>query len=156
VFRSTLPVLLVAIIALSAWPASPGVTTHAYETQTIEVSAAGFNPPVCRMNRAFVRFKNAGPEPRRVILPGLHGDPPYFDTGLLKPGEVSNELKIEHGGSTIFRDAANLDHYVTVLTPVYAESWDPDCTPDPNLQPPVPLCRGNQHCLRLPAVSADG
>ncbi len=152
--RSLRATLLLVLIAL-AWPVLPGPSTHAYEVHTVEVSSAGFNPSICRMNRAYVRFKNVGSEPRRVILPGLGGDPPFWDSGPLQPGQTSNEYKLEYGGSTVFRDAANETHSVTVITPVHVETWDPDCTPDPSLQPPVPLCRDSAHCLRLPAVSAD-
>ncbi|GMV86272.1 MAG: hypothetical protein AMXMBFR80_21270 [Dehalococcoidia bacterium] len=152
--RRLLPLL--GALALLAPALLPRDATRAYEVQTIEVSEAGFNPPVCRMNREFVRFKNVGNEPRRVIIPSLFpGDLPFFDTGVLQPGETSNEYKSENGGSTVFVDAFDPTLTGTVITPVFVPKWDVQCTPDPNLQPPVPLCRKSDHCLRLPAISAD-
>ncbi len=152
--RRILPLL--GALGLLAPALLPRDATRAYEVQTIEVSEAGFNPPICRMNREFVRFKNVGNEPRRIIIPSLFPEePPFFDTGVLQPGETSNEYKSENGGSTIFVDAFDPTLKGTVITPVFVQTWDPQCTPDPNLQPPVPLCRKSEHCLRLPAISAD-
>jgi hypothetical protein len=143
-------------LALLAQALAPPLAPRAYEVQTIEVSEAGFNPPICRMNREYVRFKNAGNQPRRIIIPSLFPeDPPFFDTGVLESGEVSNALRIEYGGSTTFVDAFDPALKGTVITPVFVQTWDPQCIPDPNLQPPVPLCRKSEHCLRLPAVSSD-
>lgn len=152
--RRLLPLL--GALALLAPALLPRDATRAYEVQTIEVSEAGFNPPICRMNREFVRFKNVGNEPRRVIIPSLFPeDLPFFDTGVLQPGETSNEYKSENGGSTVFVDAFDPSLTGTVITPVFVPKWDVQCTPDPNLQPPVPICRKSDHCLRLPAISAD-
>lgn len=154
IFRRLFPLL--GLIALLAPGLAPHDASRAYEVQTIEVSEAGFNPPVCRMNREFVRFKNVGNEPRRIIIPSLFPeDLPFFDTGVLQPGETSNEYKSENGGSTVFVDAFDPSLTGTVITPVFVLKWDVQCTPDPNLQPPVPLCRKSDHCLRLPAISAD-
>lgn len=153
-FRRFFP--LFGLLALLGSSLVPHDATRAYEVQTIEVSEAGFNPPICRMNREYVRFKNVGSEPRRIIIPSLFPeDPPFFDTGVLESGEVSNALRIEYGGSTVFVDALDSSLRGTVITPVFVPKWDPQCTPDPNLQPPVPLCRKSEHCLRLPAISAD-
>lgn len=129
---------------------------HAYTVQTVEVSETGFNPAVCRMNREYVRFKNVGSTPRRVIRPGVvAGDPPLIDTGYLKPGEFSNEILIPHGGTTEFFDADDLAHSMTVVTPVFVEYWDPICTPDPNYTPPQPPCRKNPYCVRAPVTARD-
>lgn len=147
---------LLGLLALLGSGLVPHDSARAYEVQTIEVSEAGFNPPICRMNREYVRFKNVGTGPRRIIIPALFPeDPPFFDTGVLESGEVSNALRIEYGGSTVFVDAFDSSLKGTVITPVFVPKWDPQCTPDPNLQPPVPLCRNTEHCLRLPAISAD-
>ncbi len=145
--------LLVALFLPAAFESSQ---TRAYTTQTVEVSEAGFNPGVCRMNREYVRFKNVGKKPIRVIRPGIvAGDPPLHDTGYIKPGELSTEFIIPHGGTTVFIDADNPSHSVTVVTPVFVMYWDPICTPDPDYQPPQPPCRGNAYCLRVPSVSLD-
>lgn len=155
IVRRLLP--LFGLVALLGSGLLPFGAIRAYEVQTIEVSEAGFNPSICRMNREFVRFKNVGTEPRRIIIPSLFPeDPPFFDTGVLESGQVSNSIRIEYGGSTVFIDSFDPSLKGTVITPVFVESWDPQCTPDPNLQPPVPLCRKSEHCLRLPGVAADG
>lgn len=146
-------VLLVFVAGPLRGAVSP---SRAYTVQTIEVSEDGFNPPECRMNREYVRFRNVGATPRRVIRPGVvPADPPLIDTGVLKPGEFSNEILIPYGGTTKFYDAADLAHSVTVVTPVFVESWEPICTPDPNYQPPQPPCRSNPFCVRMPGVAAD-
>jgi len=133
-----------------------GAASQGYATQTVEVSEVGFNPGVCRMNREYVQFKNVGSRPIRVIRPGIVADPtPLIDTGYLDPGETSARFLIPHGGSTVFYDADNSAHSMTVVTPVFVEYWDPICTPDPDFQPPQPPCRGNAHCLRIPSVAVD-
>ena len=130
--------------------------TRAYTVQTVEVSELGFNPAVCRMNREYVRFHNAGATPIRVIRPGVvASDPPLIDTGVLQPGEYSTEIIIPHGGTTVFYDFDRPQHSVTVVTPVWVEHWEPSCTPDPNYTPPQPPCRTNPYCLRLPVLAVD-
>lgn len=159
-FRNVNKLMTIAVATLLVSLAGPlwgtVAPSRAYTVQTVEISEGGFNPPECRMNREYVRFKNVGTTPRRVIRPGVvPGDPPLIDTGVLKPGEFSNEILIPHGGSTKFYDAANLAHSVTVVTPVFVESWEPICTPDPNYQPPQPPCRSNPFCVRMAALAAD-
>lgn len=152
-FRPLVALFLAAAVALP-WHAA--LMQGGYTTQTVEVSEGGFNPTVCRMNREYVQFKNVGSTPIRVIRPGIVADPtPLIDTGVLEPGETSNEILIPHGGTTVFYDADNLDHSMTVITPVFVEYWDPDCTADPGFQPPQPPCRGNAHCLRIPLLAMD-
>lgn len=154
-------IALTALAALTALVlAWPGVflpaETRAYTVQTVEVSELGFNPAVCRMNREYVRFHNAGATPIRVIRPGVvASDPPLIDTGVLQPGEYSTEIIIPHGGTTVFYDFDRPQHSVTVVTPVWVEHWEPSCTPDPNYTPPPPPCRTNPYCLRLPVLAAD-
>ena len=154
-------IALTAIAALTALVlAWPGLflpaETRAYTVQTVEVSELGFNPAVCRMNREYVRFHNAGATPIRVIRPGVvASDPPLIDTGVLQPGEYSTEIIIPHGGTTVFYDFDRPQHSVTVVTPVWVEHWEPSCTPDPNYTPPQPPCRTNPYCLRLPVLAAD-
>ena len=154
-------IALTAIAAVTALVlAWPGVflptETRAYTVQTVEVSELGFNPAVCRMNREYVRFHNAGATPIRVIRPGVvASDPPLIDTGVLQPGEYSTEIIIPHGGTTVFYDFDRPQHSVTVVTPVWVEHWEPSCTPDPNYTPPQPPCRTNPYCLRLPVLAAD-
>ncbi len=127
-----------------------------YAIHTVEVSEAGFNPGVCRMNREYVQFKNVGSKPIRVIRPGIVADPtPLIDTGYLEPGETSNKILIPHGGTTPFYDADDTSHSMTVVTPVFVMSWDPICTPDPDFQPPQPPCRSNPYCLRIPLLASD-
>jgi hypothetical protein len=150
--------LLPAFVFLAAAlaPAALETGTRAYTVQTVEVSEAGFNPGICRMNREYVRFRNVGNVPIRVVRPGVvSGDEPLIDTGVLAPGAYSNEILIPHGGSTVFYDFDRPQHSMTVVTPVFVTYWDPICTPDPNYQPPQPPCRSNPHCLRVAAVSFD-
>lgn len=147
--------LAVAVLFVAAW-ALPEVVTRAYTVQTVEVSELGFNPAVCRMNREYVRFRNVGNAPIRVVRPGVVvGDPPLIDTGFLKPGEYSNEILIPHGGNTVFYDFDRPSHSMVVVTPVFVQNWDPICPPDPNYQPPQPPCRSNPYCLRMPLLAAD-
>lgn len=154
-------IALTALAALTALVlAWPGVflptETRAYTVQTVEVSELGFNPAVCRMNREYVRFHNAGATPIRVIRPGVvASDPPLIDTGVLQPGEYSTEIIIPHGGTTVFYDFDRPQHSVTVVTPVWVEHWEPSCTADPNYTPPQPPCRTNPYCLRLPVLAVD-
>lgn len=151
-FIRFLPALLASLALAIPWSAAG----QGYTTQTVEVSEAGFNPDVCRMNREYVQFKNVGSTPIRVIRPGIVADPtPLIDTGYLEPGETSRKILIPHGGTTPFYNADNLAHSMSVITPVFVEYWDPDCTPDPGFQPPQPPCRDKPHCLRLPVVATD-
>jgi hypothetical protein len=144
------------VVTLGAFGLSGRSAVHGYTVQTVEVSEAGFNPAVCRMNREYVRFKNVGSTPRRVIRPGVvAADPPLIDTGYIKPGEYSNEILIPHGGTTEFYDADDLAHSMTVVTPVFVEYWDPICTADPNYTPPQPPCRKNPYCVRAPVMARD-
>ncbi len=142
---------LAAVLACAAWLSARG-----YTVQTVEVSEAGFNPSICRMNREYVRFKNVGSTPVRVVRPGVvASDPPLIDTGYIQPGGVSNEILIPHGGTTEFYDADDSSHSMTVVTPVFVEYWDPICTPDPNYTPPQPPCRKNPYCIRAPLTARD-
>lgn len=148
--------ILAALLVLAALAMRAGSVAHGYTVQTVEVSEGGFNPTVCRMNREYVRFKNVGSTPRRVIRPGVvASDPPLIDTGYIKPGAVSTEIIIPHGGTTEFFDADNLTHSMTVVTPVFVQYWDPICTPDPNYTPPQPPCRKNPYCVRAPVMAKD-
>jgi hypothetical protein len=145
---------VVAAVALVAGLAS-WLPSRAFEAETIEVSALGFNPPVCKMNRGFVRFKNVGPSTIKVGRPGLQAGDPPSEVREMAPGEYSIAFSIPNGGSTVFLDVDRPDHRVTVVTPVFVEHWDPVCTPDPNYTPPQPPCRSNPYCLRLPVLSSE-
>ncbi len=151
--RLLLPLLgaVAALAVLLPFPAA-----GAYSVQTVEISEGGFNPPSCQMNREYIRFKNTGSTPRRVTRPAAtEGDPPLWDSGVLAPGETSNQVIIPYGGATRFVDPEFPDHFLIVRTPVMSKTWDVICSPDPSLQPPPPPCRLNAHCLRLPAIAVD-
>ncbi|MGE0601877.1 MAG: hypothetical protein AB7J35_21015 [Dehalococcoidia bacterium] len=151
--RTTLTLL--AIIAVAAPGFVPGGAGRALTVQTVEVSEGGFNPGVCRMNREFVQFHNVGSTTIRVGKPGVTpGDPP-FDVRTIEPGEYSSKFSIPYGGSTTFIDVDHPEHSMEVITPVFVEYWEPICTPDPDFRPPQPPCRGNEFCLRMPAVAFD-
>lgn len=150
----TAAALLVLVLAVS-----PGVipsgSSRALTVETVEVSEAGFNPGVCRMNREFIQFRNVGSSTIRIGKPGVTpGDPP-FDVRVIEPGELSPRTSIPYGGSTVFIDIDHPDHSLNVITPTFVMYWDPICTPDPNFSPPQPPCRGNEYCLRLPLVAHD-
>ena len=152
--RTVVALVVAAAMLGTAWLAAS--SSRAYTVQTVEVSELGFNPAVCRMNREFVRFKNVGSVPIRVVRPGvIPGDPPLIDTDYVKPGTYSNEILIPHGGNTVFYDFDRRTHSMTVITPVFVEFWDPICTPDPNYTPPQPPCRTNPHCVRMPVLAFD-
>ena len=154
--RLWLSAALVAVMGLMIEPAPNRTAAQGYTTQTVEVSEGGFNPRTCQMNREYIRFKNVGSTPRRVILPSQIGQPPIFDTGYLEPGEVSISFTMQYPGTFEFYDADNSVNYVTVRTPVFSPTWQVICTPDPSKTPPPPVCRGNPHCLRMPLVALDG
>jgi hypothetical protein len=148
--------LLITALAASAPFLSAYGAPHAYTTQTVEISEAGFNPAVCKMNREYVRFKNVGSTPRRVIRAGvLPTDPPLVDTGPIAPGASSGDILIPYGGTTVFQDADNPAHSVEVVTPVYVHYWDPDCVPAAGFQGSAPPCRTNPYCLRMADVATD-
>ncbi len=150
-FTSTLALLVLSLSILVG-----GAGAQGYTTQTIEVSEGGFNPTTCQMNREYIRFKNVGNTPRRVILPSQIGQPPIFDTGYLEPGETSISFTMQYPGQFYFYDADNQSNFVSVRTPVFTPTWQVICTPDPAHAPPPPICRGNPHCLRMPVVAHDG
>ncbi|WP_322796884.1 hypothetical protein [Tepidiforma sp.] len=144
-------VLAVLVLAAGFLPGA-----RAYDVQTIEVSEAGFNPEVCQMNREYLRFKNVGSTPRRVVrYSPTPGGGILFDSGWLEPGEVSREEYMGFPGTFRFEDFENPDHAVIVKTPVFSATWPVICSPDPAKQPPPPICRGQPHCLRVAAVAAD-
>lgn len=154
--RLWLSAALVAVMGLMIEPSPNRTTAQGYTTQTVEVSEGGFNPRTCQMNREYIRFKNVGSTPRRVILPSQIGQAPIFDTGYLEPGEVSISFTMQYPGTFEFYDADNSVNYVTVRTPVFSPTWEVICSPDPSKTPPPPVCRGNPHCLRMPLVALDG
>lgn len=147
---------LAAVVGMVVGPAPIRTTAQGYTTQVVEVSEGGFNPPTCQMNREYIAFKNVGSTPRRVILPSQIGQPPIFDTGYLEPGETSISFTMQYPGTFEFYDADNSVNYVTVRTPVFVQTWEVICTPDPSKTPPPPVCRGNPYCLRMPIVALDG
>lgn len=147
---------LVAVVAMVLAQAPSRTGAQGYTTQTVEVSEGGFNPKTCQMNREYIRFKNVGGTPRRVILPSQIGQPPIFDTGYLEPGETSISFTMQYPGTFRFYDADNEANFVTVRTPVFTPTWTVICTPDPAYTPPPPICRGNPYCLRMPIVALDG
>lgn len=134
--------------------AAPGA--GAYTVQTVEVSEGGFNPAVCQMNREYLRFRNVGSTPRRVVrYAPTPGGELLFDTGWLAPGDVSREEYMGFPGTFRFEDFENPANYVTVKTPVFSATWAVECAPDPSKRPPAPPCTGAAHCLRVPGLAAD-
>ena len=121
-------------------------------TFTINVSGTGFDPPVCRISRRDrVTWKNTGNLPIRVIWPDPNGPTPLYDSGTLKPGEISLPFSgFEFPGNYAFRDAANSSHVGLVILPTFTNTVQPECTPSVAAPPPV-LPRGPI----LPLLAAD-
>jgi hypothetical protein len=80
-----------------------------------------------------------------VIKPDVFANqPPIYDTGTLKPGEVAFAYQFVYGGHEDFFDAADNSHKFTVMLPVLVEKWDESClgnavapTPTPTAVPTV-------------------
>lgn len=146
--------LLVAIAVLVVAMVAPGA--RAYDVQTVEVSEGGFNPPVCQMNREYLRFRNVGSTPRRVVWRSpTPGGELLFDSGWLEPGQLSNEVYMGFPGTFRFEDAEDGERFLIVKTPVYSATWPVVCAPDPARRPPSPPCSGAAHCLRVPGLAVD-
>ena len=149
---------------------------------TIDVNETGFTPNSCKLNRNdSVRFRNAGTTPRRVMIPdpNFPNASPIFDSGLLRPGEVSNYYVFVYGGHQDFYDAADGNHKFTVTLPVLVEKWDEVClgnpvaptatptaagspsptgsaSPSATVTPPTGArCRGYSACVVTMAVASD-
>jgi hypothetical protein len=131
--------------------------TRAYTVQTVEISELGFNPSICRMNREYVRFKNVSDSVMRVGRPSVFAGEPPFDVQEIQPGGFSIEYLIAYGGSTVFMDVDNPEHKMTVITPVFVQTWEPICTPTVPVTPPPSSsnCSTQTHCLRLPLLATD-
>jgi len=82
---------------------------------TVEVNEEGFNPRHCNIVRGDnVRFQNVSDIDIRVYREGHGGLPPDPDWTLV-PGELSEELSFDAGGSYVFH--SSLGDFVTVFTP---------------------------------------
>ncbi len=123
------------------------------DTYTIDVNETGFTPRSCKINRNdSIRFRNAGTAPRRVIKPDVFANqPPIYDTGLLKPGEVSHDYIFVYGSTEHFFDAADASHEFVVLLPVLVEKWDEVCLGNPVAPTATPTVPGSPS----PAASAS-
>ena len=148
---------ILAIVSVLAPASLSQGNSRAYTVQTVEISELGFNPAICRMNREYVRFKNVSDSVKRVGRPSVFAGEPPFDVQEIQPGEFSNEYLIAYGGSTVFIDVDNPEHKMTVITPVFVQTWDPICTPAAQVTPPPssPNCGAQSHCLRLPLLATD-
>ncbi len=134
----------------------------------IEISEAGFNPPLCLVSRDDdVMWKNVGATVRRVIIPDVGVEsPPLFDTGDIAPGETSFKVKITQGGSMKYQDYYDPLLKGVVQAPQYSNSGPESCspqaptpTPTATAQPtqaPRPMrCMTSIGCAVAPAVSRD-
>ena len=95
------------------------------------------------------KHANSGGSPRVIRAMNAHRH--WRD----EAGGFSNEILIPHGGSTVFYDFERPNHSMSVITPVFVMSWEPICTPDPDISPPQPPCRQNPYCLRVASVALD-
>lgn len=148
--------VVVAMIGAAVLLHADGARASRFKVFTVEVSEAGFNPPVCQISRDnYVQFKNMGRGPIRVIRHGS-GDALTFDSGPLKPGGLSTQDFFPHGGTATFHDAARPDHFLSVLLPVWSPEWDEFCDPKPELRPaPRFDCTASANCAVLPALARD-
>ena len=148
--------VMVGLLAVGMLAQAGGVGASRFKVFTVEVSEAGFNPSTCQISRDnYVQFKNMGRGSIRVIRYGSGGTL-TFDTGELKPGQVSNQDFFPHGGTAKFYDYARPNNYLTVILPVWSPEWDEFCDPKPELRPiPAFDCTEKANCAVLPAVASD-
>lgn len=138
----------VAVLGGALTAAADGVPVYF----VVNVSSAGFDPPVCRISRGdIVAWRNVGPTAIRIVLPNPSGGEPLYDSGLVQPGETSRAfagfISPNHWN---FQDAANAAHVGVVITPVLTNNVDPQCSPTGALPVP-PLPRGPV----LPSLASD-
>lgn len=122
-----------------------------YGEFTIEITATGFNPAHCQVNRlgSAVRFRNLDTKPRRIIVPepGTPDDEVSLDTGWLDPGEVSRAAWAFQGlDRKVYRDFDNpaltgvIEVPINQSAPSICEPLTP--TPTPTITPtpsPTPI-----------------
>lgn len=156
-------VLVILSVAAVASAARSPVTAAQRQTFTIEVSEAGFNPPLCKLSRGdTVLFLNVGATPRRVVFLDPNSHTPLYDTGDFKPNAVSLDYTgFDSPSHWVFLDTRNPAASVIVYTPTFSNSWTPNCTPDPALRPAPGSyvaphdCATAVACLRLASLAAD-
>jgi len=142
----------VALLVLGAGVLQAAAVDAPPTTFVVNVSAAGFDPPVCRISRRdVVAWRNTGSTPIRVIWPDPNAPKPTYDSGILAPGQTSLPFAaFEFPGNYAFRDAANSAHVGLVVLPTFTNTVDPQCTP--SVLAPLPaLPRGPV----LAALAAD-
>ena len=134
--------LAVVLVAAGVHQLAVAAGRDTDDTYTIDVNETGFTPDSCKLNRNdSVRFRNAGTTLRRVVIPDVFpNQPAEFDTGMLKPGEVSYSYSFFAPGHKDFLDAADSSHIFTVNIPVLVEKWDEVCLGNP--LPPTPTAVG--------------
>ena len=155
-----LVVLLTLVVVLGgAFAVHDAARASRGKVFTVEVSESGFNPQVCRISRDnYVQFKNVGKAPRRVIRPGTGANAePIFDSGDLKPGDISNQEFFPHGGTARYSDKYKPEFSVTIVLPVLTQEWEEFCTPAVGGPTTVPTfgCAVKANCAVLPALARD-
>ncbi len=142
----------VVLLVLGAGVLQAAAVDAPPSTFVVNVSAAGFDPPTCRISRRdVVAWRNVGSKPIRVILPDPNSTKPIYDSGMIPPGQVSLPFAgFEFPSNWRFQDAADSSHVGLVITPVFTNSVEPQCTPT-GLIPSEPLPRGPI----LAALAAD-
>lgn len=154
------------LVAASNWwtPAQAA----APQTFVIEVSEAGFNPSVCKLSRGdTVTFKNVGTQPRRVVWESPTDGSYLYDSGEIAPGKVAalSFSGFDFPNRWTFHDTFNTELKTVVITPTFANSWEPDCSPSatgptvvptatPSPRPPAD-CATAVACVRVVALAAD-
>ena len=156
--RAVLAFLMVTVLC-GAFAIHSGANASRGKVFTVEVSERGFNPQVCRISRDnYVQFKNVGTVTRRVIRPGsgLNAEP-LFDSGDLKPNDVSRQEIFPYGGTAKYSDKDRPEFSVTIVLPVFTEGWEDICTPAAALPtPPTSFgCVVRANCAVLPSLARD-
>lgn len=99
------------------------------EDGLVEILDSGFNPEACTFsvsNRGFdVYWVNSTDEPKQVVSPVN----PYFNTGVIQPGELSKSVSFDFTGSNHYHLEGDPN-----VTGVVRESSSTSCVP----QPPTP------------------
>jgi plastocyanin len=137
----------------------------AKQTFVIEVSEAGFNPAVCKLSRGdTVTFKNVGTQPRRVVWDSPTDGSPLYDSGEIAPGTLAplSFSGFEFPNRWTFHDTFDPALKTIVITPTFANSWDPNCAvsadgpqPPPATPAPPADCATAVSCVRVVALAAD-
>jgi hypothetical protein len=174
-FRPVYGLLALCMATIGATALFLGQTnaaTTAPTGPTIEISAKGFNPPICDIGRNDeVVWKNVDTRVHRVIIPPAgEGPPPIEVTGDIQPGQTSGPLIPGAGGNIYYQDFYDPTLKGIVHSPQGSNSGPINCspltpTPTPTATPiatatpsptPTPLVVANCRAQALGAPNPYG